>query len=366
MPKISIVLPSYNGERWLRESIDSVINQTIKDWELIIVDDCSDDNTLSIAREFEARDARIKVIHNENNLKLPSSLNVGFRATCGEYLTWTSDDNMFESTALEKMVNFLDANSKYAMVCTAMKHVDVNGNFVADRRGYTDEMMYYNDYVGASFMYRKEVLSEVGEYDETFFCVEDYEYWFRILIHYGSIGYIDEFLYIDRLHPQSLSVSKHDMVLKQLAKMRRKYIDIIVDKLKDRPDLLTSMYYEFVDISEDTEDVKEKIFNAVDVLKKYERTKNDNEKQFIIYGAGNIGSKAHELLGDKVYCFADGNSEKVGSQKEGLDIISVNDMINIKNEFNIVVSIGNRLVYELLNILNINDVDECYVYQSIK
>lgn len=365
MPKISIVLPSYNGERWLKESIDSVINQTFKDWELIIVDDCSGDNTLLIANEYAMKDNRIKVIHNENNLKLPASLNVGFRVACGEYLTWTSDDNMYEPTALEKMANFLDVNSDYAMVCAAMKDVDENGNFVADRRGYTDELMYYNDYVGACFLYRKKVLSDVGEFDETMFCVEDYEYWFRILIHYGTIGYLDEFLYIDRLHSQSLSVSKHDMVLKQLAKMRKKYIDIIVEKLKDRPDLLTAMYYEFLAIDEDTEDVREKIFDAVDILKKYERKKSDNEKQYIIYGAGNIGSKAHELLGDKVYCFADGNAEKVGSKKEGLDIISVKEMINNQNKFNILVAVGNRMVYELLNILNKNEVDECFIFQSL-
>lgn len=67
MPKVSIVLPSYNGERYIRESIESVIKQTFTDWELIIVDDCSTDSTLHIAEEYAGWEERIRVIHNEEN-----------------------------------------------------------------------------------------------------------------------------------------------------------------------------------------------------------------------------------------------------------------------------------------------------------
>ena len=87
IPKISVILPTYNGERWLAESIKSVIDQTEHNWELIIVNDCSKDNTLKIAQSFAERDKRIFVISNEVNKKLPATLNIGFSYAKGKYLT---------------------------------------------------------------------------------------------------------------------------------------------------------------------------------------------------------------------------------------------------------------------------------------
>ena len=75
---ISIVLPVYNGEKYLRESIDSVLNQTYRNWELIIVDDCSTDSSAKIAKEYTNKDKRIYYYRNENNLRLPRNLNKGF------------------------------------------------------------------------------------------------------------------------------------------------------------------------------------------------------------------------------------------------------------------------------------------------
>ena len=103
-PKISVILPSYNGERYLAQSIQSVIDQTETDWELIIVNDCSTDSTLEIATKFAKIDRRIKVISNEKNSKLPASLNEGFRRAKGKYLTWTSDDNYYKPDALKKLL----------------------------------------------------------------------------------------------------------------------------------------------------------------------------------------------------------------------------------------------------------------------
>ena len=110
MPKISIILPTYNGQLYIREAIESVIKQIFKDWELIIVDDCSSDNTLDIIKEYEKLDSRIRVIHNEVNKKLPASLNIGFSYAKGEYFTWTSDDNLYLPSALYRMNLYLDEN----------------------------------------------------------------------------------------------------------------------------------------------------------------------------------------------------------------------------------------------------------------
>src|SRR5436305_12627222 len=82
-PTISIVLPVWNGQRYLADALDSIVRQTYRDFELIIVNDCSTDNSLAIAEEFARGDARVRVLRNEKNLKLPASLNRGFSVAAG-------------------------------------------------------------------------------------------------------------------------------------------------------------------------------------------------------------------------------------------------------------------------------------------
>ena len=130
MPKVSIIIPTYNGEKYIKESIESVLNQTYNDWELIIVNDSSTDNTLSILKDYEQKDGRIKVITNKTNLKLPASLNVGFSYASGEYYTWTSDDNMYKSDAIEKMVNYLDSNQSCDLVSFNFDFITEDGVFI--------------------------------------------------------------------------------------------------------------------------------------------------------------------------------------------------------------------------------------------
>ena len=94
---ISIILPTYNGEKYLSQAIESILSQTEQDWELILVNDCSTDRTGDICQAYTLKDPRIRVIHNEGNRKLPGSLNRGFREAHGDYLTWTSDDNLLDN-----------------------------------------------------------------------------------------------------------------------------------------------------------------------------------------------------------------------------------------------------------------------------
>lgn len=90
-PLVSIVLPVYNGEKYLRESLDSILAQTMEDWELIAVDDCSKDATPQILADYAASDSRIRVMRNAENQRLPRSLNIGFAEARGEFLTWTDE-----------------------------------------------------------------------------------------------------------------------------------------------------------------------------------------------------------------------------------------------------------------------------------
>ena len=109
---ISIVLPIYNGEKYMRKSIDSVLAQTYANWELLIIDDGSTDNTAIIAQEYAANDSRIRYYKNPENMRLPKTLNRGFSLAGGDFLTWTSDDNYYYPTALETMHNALDSRKR--------------------------------------------------------------------------------------------------------------------------------------------------------------------------------------------------------------------------------------------------------------
>ena len=176
---ISVVMPVYNGEKYLKQSIESVIWQSYKDWELIIVNDCSTDSSRDIMQSYADIDSRIRIVDNSSNLKLPMSLNAGFREARGEYLTWTSDDNLYKVNAFEELAGYLENNPEIGLVYSDMDFVDASLNFIREQC-LEPQMLLCADCVGASFMYRREVLDKVGEYDPDMFLVEDYEYWIRI------------------------------------------------------------------------------------------------------------------------------------------------------------------------------------------
>lgn len=206
---ISIVLPVYNGANFLRESIDSVLAQTHQNWELLIMDDCSNDETPEIAREYARMDRRIQYHRNTANLKLPGNLNAGFRLAKGSYLTWTSDDNKFRPKALEKMLAALKQNNVH-LVYASYQVIDEDGNdtFVmnVDPRGA--EHILGSNVVGACFLYTRQVYNTVGEYDTGLFLVEDFDYWQRVFMKFPGFA-IHEVLYDYRQHRGSLTSTKN-------------------------------------------------------------------------------------------------------------------------------------------------------------
>ena len=209
---VSIVLPVYNGEKYLRESIDSVMSQTYKNWELIVVDDCSTDSTPDIVKEYAQKDSRVVYYRNPQNLKLPKSLNQGFQLTKGDYLTWTSDDNRYRNNAIEYLVSAIKENN-CQFVFTAFCRIDENGDKIDDIVFDEDapEMIPVRNMVGASFMYTRAVYEKIGDYDEELFLTEDYDYWQRICGHFGAV-YKRDIIYDYRLHSAALTGTRKEEV----------------------------------------------------------------------------------------------------------------------------------------------------------
>ncbi len=230
---VSIVLPTYNGEKYIKESINSILEQTYQHWELIIVNDCSADNTLSIITEYKNKDSRIKIINNINNYKLPKSLNIGFREVCGEYYTWTSDDNIFKKNAIETMAEYLEENQNIDLVSCKYDEIDESGKFLRaiDRHNKRDLFRFLRrNIVGACFMYRKSIADIAGEYDETMFCAEDYDYWCRIALA-GNVKFLPYNLYQYRINSGSLSATRKKLVKEKILEVREKYVVPIMQKL---------------------------------------------------------------------------------------------------------------------------------------
>ena len=223
MPKlVSIVLPVYNGEKFLRFSIESVLKQTYQNLELIIVNDCSTDSTEEIALAFKEKDNRVVYIKNEINSKLPKSLNNGFARAKGDYCTWTSDDNLYHADAIAQMVGHLESNPDVGMVCCDYRIIDKDGNVLREVRVGEKNLIFANN-IGACFLYRSEIAHEVGEYNTNLFLVEDYEYWLRINLH-SKIDFMHECLYDYRTHGESLSVARKREVQEALARLLWLYL----------------------------------------------------------------------------------------------------------------------------------------------
>jgi glycosyltransferase involved in cell wall biosynthesis len=212
-PLISIVLPVHNGEGYLAKALDSCLEQTYEDWELIIVDDCSTDNTPDIIKAYCERDQRIGEIRNLSNLKLPASLNVGFHQARGDYLTWTSDDNRYRPDALEQMIQYLQQDPDIGIVYADYDKIDGKGSVVQECRLKTPDFLAVGNIIRACFLFHRRVHEKVGDYRTDLFTAEDYDYWLRCSIHF-RFGHLGKCLYQYRIHEQSLSKKYPELVLK--------------------------------------------------------------------------------------------------------------------------------------------------------
>ena len=200
-PMISILMGIYNCESTLIESIESIVNQTYKSWELIICDDGSIDNSLDIARTYEDRyKDKIRVISNQMNIGLAATLNNCLVYATGKYIARQDGDDISISDRLEKQVKFLESEDYYSILSSSMILFDENGEWgflkVIEEPSKFD-FIKGSPFAHAPSMIRKDALLSIGGYDNKRYKlrVEDYDLWFR-MYEKGYLGYnIKEPLY---------------------------------------------------------------------------------------------------------------------------------------------------------------------------
>lgn len=222
---VSIVLPTYNGARYLRQSIESCLHQTHRNIEVIVVDDHSTDETLRIVRSYD--DARIKYVRHDTNRGLPVGLNTGFSHAAGRYLTWTSDDNLYADTAIEKMLAFLQHDGCGLVYCDYYEFQDDNRDKLELIRLPERAAFDRINCVRACFLYSREVKDAVGDYDPDTLLCEDYDYWIRIWRKY-RLGHLAEPLYFYRRHGDALYSRRYweVEVVKYLVRLRHNIVDV--------------------------------------------------------------------------------------------------------------------------------------------
>lgn len=228
-PKISVVMSVYNGARYLKEAVDSILNQTFTDFEFLIVDDCSNDNSPQILKEYSEKDNRIKIITNEFNLGLTKNLNKMIGQAKGEYIARFDCDDVSLPLRFERQVKFLDQNTKVAFISSWSNLMDDNGKIFKTVKYPTDNLelkkilIKYNPFFHPAVMMRKSALDDVGYYDESWRFAQDYELWLRIARKY-QIANIPEILLNYRETSGSITGSKNKLQTGFVMKAKKKAI----------------------------------------------------------------------------------------------------------------------------------------------
>ena len=184
MPKVSVVMPVYNGEAYLGDAIQSIVDQTFKDWEFIIVNEFgSNEETVAILRDYAAHDTRIRIIQNKERLRIAESLNVGLREAKGQYIARMDADDIAGPNRLAIQVKYLDEHPDID-IC-GLK-VEMFGEHTWDWKVYSNPKylqcatLFYTPFVHPTIMMRSDSLKAEGlEYNKEFFYTEDYEFFER-------------------------------------------------------------------------------------------------------------------------------------------------------------------------------------------
>ncbi|MCC6323472.1 glycosyltransferase family 2 protein [Candidatus Nomurabacteria bacterium] len=190
---VSIILPTYNGSKWIKKALESVFAQSYTDWELLVIDDGSEDNTSIIVDSYVNKDQRIKYIKNDSNIGIQKTLNKGLKEAKGEYIARIDDDDIWvDKYKLEKQVEFFENNKDYVLVGTGVIMANENGEelfrYLLPEKDYDikNKLLGKNCFAHSSVLFRKDSAIKCGGYseDKDTLHIEDYDLWLKL----GTIG----------------------------------------------------------------------------------------------------------------------------------------------------------------------------------
>lgn len=216
--KITVGIPVYNGEKFIAKTLDSILNQTYKNLEIIVSDNGSSDKTVEIVTEYIKKDRRLKLNQNVENLGYSGNLNKIIELSDSEYIAIYHADDIYEATIIEEQVKFLQENKELAGCFTLGKMIDENGKLIKNSFFCFKKLLHENniilsleDFLKYFFIYggsplicptsmiRKTVYLELNFYDTNLKYIEDQDMWIRILERY-KLGIISKELINYRIH----------------------------------------------------------------------------------------------------------------------------------------------------------------------
>ena len=228
MPKVSVIIPVYNAEKYISDAIESVIAQTYKNWEIVAVNDGSIDRSPEILKDYEDQyPNKIRVIHQPNS-GLSMARNIAISAANGEYIAFLDADDLWLPEKTEEQVHLLDINSDIGLVYTDVYELQ-NKKLKKKRRiiggkmfrgNVFNSLFYFNFIPVLSVMVRKSVLDDRGIFNPKFYGTQDYDLWMRIVEKY-QIDFVDSQLAIYRIHEQNMSTNVEKMMQEDIELMER-------------------------------------------------------------------------------------------------------------------------------------------------
>lgn len=217
MTTVSIIIPAYNSARFLPEAIESVLAQTYKDYEIIVVDDGSTDNTKEVLKPYLDK---IKYVYQENR-GAASARNTGIKHSQGEYIAFLDADDVWLPEKLHIQADYLDNNQEIAMVYSQSLWMSEDGRLLTGKKsrhripsGDVFNILFFKNFIFTpTVMVRKRILGTVGLFNESFVSTEDRDLWLRIAREFKVFG-ISKYLCKTRQTPGSLIRSNKESVYK--------------------------------------------------------------------------------------------------------------------------------------------------------
>lgn len=223
-PLVSIYITNYNYEKFIRESIESVLAQTMQDFELLIIDDGSKDNSKKIIEEYRDN-PKISIIYQKNK-GLNVTNNVAMRASKGRYIMRLDADDYLTENALEEMTKVLESNPDLGLVFPDYYYIDAEGNIIGEeiRHNFDKDVSLYDQPAhGACTMIRLENLKTLGGYNESFTCQDGYDLWIKFIMHF-NVNNVNKPLFYYRQHGNNLT-SDEGRILATRKKIKEIYVD---------------------------------------------------------------------------------------------------------------------------------------------
>lgn len=219
MPRVSICVPCYNYAHYLQDAVQSILNQSFKDWEAITIDDASTDSTWEVMQGF--RDPRIVCVRHAQNQGNIVTFNSAIARSTGEFIAILSADDLYQPNFLNRTVEMLEAHPDAGMVYTGWEMVDASGRTIREvtgmphaQDGVYDELPFlllgsYIPHCGT--LVRRRALDHVGVYDPTLIRAGDWDLWLRIASRY-KVAFVSEALYQYRRHGGNMSVDPRTLL----------------------------------------------------------------------------------------------------------------------------------------------------------